>query len=202
MEKKCTASYSWQDRFKGSQSLQILENRYLRIREDTPGKRRSFGIDVACLASEFLPANGIPTKWLGAAGAVGLVAVALSYYTATAPNFDALLYRMPAELASLIIAAFLGLSAWRRRERGYMLRTRLAGLPLLTIQSPRAADAKALAQFLEKLRPCIEYAERGRGLSPHDLRSGEVRTLRRLANESAIAEKDYETAKQQIFGSA
>jgi len=199
MDKKCTANYQWQDRFKGSQSLEILENRYLRIREEMPRKRRRFGIDVACLASDFPSTNSLPTKWLAAAGGAAAVALPFGYHAAQAADFTQLLYRVPGVILPLLVATVLLIAAWRRRLRGYTLQTRIAGLPLVTIQCPRAADAKALKAFLEKLRPCVEHAEQGRGLSDEALRSGEVRTLRRLANESAISETLYEKAKQQIF---
>lgn len=202
MDKKCTASYHWQDRFKGSQSLELLENRYLKVREEVPRRRRDFGIDVACLSSEFRQVSRVPTKWLGAAGTAALLALATGWYAATAPRDTGIVYAAAGAGVLLLIAAALVVVAWRGRLRGYALRTRFAGIPLVLVQSPRTSDAKALVAFLEKLRPCIEYAERGRGLSADDLRSGEVRTLRRLAGESAIPTREYEQAKQQILSSA
>lgn len=202
MDKKCTASYRWQDRFKGSQSLEILDTRYLKVREDVPRRRRDFGIDVACLSSDFRQTNRVPTKWLGAAGGTALLALVSCWYGLTASQDTGVLYGLSGAAGSLLLAAAFIVIAWRGRLRGYTLTTRIAGVPLVLIESPRASDAKALAAFLEKLRPCIEHAEQGRGLSVDELRSGEIRTLRRLAGESAIAAREYEQAKQQIFSSA
>lgn len=202
MEKKCTARYHWQDRFKGSQSLEILENRYLKVREAFPRRRREFGIDVACLSPDFRQTNSVPTKWLGAAGGTALLALGSGWYGATMPDDTAVLYGLSGAVVLLLVAAIFVVVAWRARLRGYTLQTRLAGVPLVLVESPRASDARALAAFLEKLRPCIEHVEQGRGLSADELRSGEVRTLRRLASESAIASTDYEQAKRQILSSA
>jgi hypothetical protein len=76
--------------------------------------------------------------------------------------------------------------------------TRCAGVPLLTVPilSSRRRDMEA---FLAVLRIRIAEAETKRGLSAERLRSGEIKTLRRLAQEQAIPLETYETAKLVIL---
>lgn len=162
------------------------------------GKAKAFKVDVACLAPEF-PIESLPAKeWLLAA-AISAAATALLIYLASqgiAPATTASLAALAA-LATIVTALVFRV----RGARALVLATRHASYPLLRIR-PIQKSHQDVTQFVEALLAKVMEAETKRSLSAENLRSGEVRTLRRLCNEAVITEAEYEASKQAVFNAA
>ena len=60
-------------------------------------------------------------------------------------------------------------------------------------------EAPQVTDFAERLIRCINDTVSDKALSPEDLRAGELRTLRKLAESRAIDLTAYEQAKPRLL---
>ncbi len=189
------ASYRKHSHLFGDLQAELVDSRHLRIVEQPPFARpRAFMIDVACLAPGYLVEHPRAHAWL-LAGVSAAVAAGGAFYLASAGLLPGAGW---AGAALVAVAAACGLVFQVRRAPTLVLATRHAGVPLLRIRPFRAADGD-LAPFLDILQARIGEAESKRGLSAERLRSGEIKTLRRLAAETVLSDAEYQQARERVL---
>lgn len=103
-------------------------------------------------------------------------------------------------LAVLSIGVLLGLVMlimnFSRRRVFY---SRFAHVPLFDILISKP-DKRAYKNFLDVLHASMQEMRTGHMLKPDQQIAGEMRMLRRLASEGVIAQREYERAKDKLFG--
>lgn len=89
----------------------------------------------------------------------------------------------------------------RSRRHLLVFDSRYAAVPLveLLVNQP---DPESYAAFVTALRANIETLVLDKGLSPADLRAGELRSLRKLLEQQIIDLPTYESAKQTLLAQA
>ncbi|MGE0079899.1 MAG: hypothetical protein AB7U81_01230 [Thiohalomonadaceae bacterium] len=188
------ANYQQRSHLFGDVQAELVDSRHLRLHERRPFARpRSFMVDVACIAPNFPVERPRAGAWLITALASGIGA-AIAFWLALGGT--PLAWSLGTLLA--LIAVVTGAVFRVRGAPTLVLATRHAGVPLLRIRPYRRGDA-SLAPFLDILRVRIAEADTKRGLTPERLRSGEIKTLRRLASENVLSEGEYEKAKQAVL---
>jgi hypothetical protein len=173
-----------------------LVDRHLHINQRPAfGKTRDFKIDVACLATDFPVERQEARSWLLAA-AISAAMTALMLYL-----FQHDIARPVTTILAAVAALTTVVTLLVLRVRGasaLLLVTRYSHQPLLRIR-PFRRDEPDVVQFMQALERRIGEVGTKRGLDAEQLRSGEIRTLRRLCNEAVLTEAEYETAKLAVF---
>lgn len=193
------AIFHQESRLTGTFTAQLLDNVHLRIEHQRPfGKPTHFTIDVACLAPALAitAREGLPGFALAALLAAGLGALAV-YGLARDELLPPLAWGTMAVTAALLTAG-LGVAFRLRLLKRLVFQTRCAGLALLV--TPVLPDKRSdMEAFLALVRLRIGEAETKRALNAERFRSGELKTLRRLAQERVIPARMYEEAKTVIL---
>lgn len=179
--------------------FELYDDRFLRIRL-RPSKRAEveYAMDVAILDPQPAEQHYRPRHWFTAAAvAAGLLLIyaAVLYFTFSADK--ALLLVPPA----LILLALPGLFAWlyvTRSRHLLIFNSRYAQVPLveLLVRQPNAED---YGNFVRHLNRSIAKLVQDKGLTAHDLRAGELRSLRKMAEQGAIDSEAYELAKGRLL---
>lgn len=180
----------------GDVQAELVDSRHLQIRERRPfGRPRTFMVDVACLAPSFALQHPRAPAWLGL-GVISALGAGAALYAA----LNDITPPLTTPLGVLLLGVALVSAVVFRVQSAatLVLATRHAGVPLLRIRPYRAGDAD-LAPFLDILQSRIAEAETRRGLDAERLRSGEIKTLRRLAGETVLSVSEYERAKQRVL---
>ncbi|MFA5529120.1 MAG: hypothetical protein WDA11_00490 [Thiohalomonadaceae bacterium] len=188
------AKYQKQSHLFGDVQAELVDSRHLRLLERRPfGRPRAFMVDVACIAPNFPVVRPRAGTWLLAALLSGAGAAAAFWLTlggTTAAWSPGALLTLVAVISAVIFRV--------RSAPTLVLVTRHAAVPLLHIR-PYRRDDTSLAPFLDILRVRIAEVDTKRGLTPERLRSGEIKTLRRLASESVLSQGEYQKAKQVVL---
>ena len=97
-------------------------------------------------------------------------------------------------LGGILGVAMLLLNFSRRR----VFYSRYARVPLFDILIGKP-DRGAYKNFIDALQVSMQKTRAGRELKPQQQIAGEMRMLRRLANEGVITQREYERAKDKLF---
>ncbi len=185
------ASYRFQSRRKGVVEIELFNGYYLCLKERILNNRRKFKIEVATLNPQARKKFSFSYHWL----ALAIISAAVAGYlaTATGPMFSP--YEIP--LAATISAAFLFLFVYTA-ERSWVVETRNSLYPLVVIpyNSKQQKEAKG---FINELQEAIEKNVAEKGYRNTDLFAGEMRMLRRLANNGVLSDKLYNKAKSHMM---
>jgi hypothetical protein len=193
------ASFYQESRLTGSLSATLLNSTRLQVEQQKPfGKPIRFTVDVACLA----PALAIvaPEGLLGFGLATFFtVAIAgLAIYGASRQELLPPLVWSGLAVTMLLGAIALSVAVHLRLLKRLVVRTRCSGLPLL-VTPVLPEKREELEAFLAMVRLRVGEAETKRGFNAEHLRSGELKTIRRLVQENVLAQQAYDEAKLIIL---
>lgn len=174
--------------------VEVLNDRYGRVTTRRWRSERQYAIELATLSPEPKMSVHIAWSWLAAAvlmlaGLIGFLAFA-KYGSMALP-----LYEMAGGTILLLVLTLFAFYLFTALStRRIVFRARFSGTPLVEIPIPVSSrnKGKAFADELSKL------AQKNRARLHHsddDMRAGELRMLRRLSEEGAIDDSDYDKAK-------
>ncbi len=198
MAQEITAQYQQSDRFKGERRFEVLNDRYLKVRNKKLKQQQKYTFELAILDPKYSTIDDRAIHWLGAIGVTALAFVAFLAYLFTHFSTSLLLSALPFFIISgLLIAAFYILYLFQSDHR-FVFHTQHARYPMVDIfhHGHFKKESEAFANSLSKL---IEDAKERLGYNDEELQAGEVRTLRRLSKEQVIDTNIYEQAKQRIL---
>lgn len=170
---------------------------YLQI---SPPDGDSYTIDLRVLDPSRQRKLEIPWFWL----VVGLVLCVAALLWPSDVMVDVrpgnLFLAVPALLA--ILAGGIGALYWffRNIRRHCVYRTRAAGFPLVDMLY-HYPDTRSFEGFVEAMEERMRLLDDKRSLSDQQLRAGELKMFRRLAQQGVFKEKFYEQVKQQLLQS-
>lgn len=180
-------------------TIEVLNDRYGRVTTTRLRKSRNYAIELATLTPEAEETLKVAWQWL-AAGVVALLAlVGLGYYVINGESGLPLPATLGSGLLLLALTLFLLRMFFALSARHIIFRARYSDIPLLEIPIPVSdrkqgqAFAKTISQLAQKNLARVEH------YSEADLRAGELRMLRRLAEEGALASGDYDKAKTVLL---
>lgn len=200
MARTLTARLHQTDGPKDIRLFEVFDHRFLRVRQ-TNGQNalRDYAMDLAILAPSGRTVQRADRHWLWLAAAT--VTTLLLSLAALFLGFASPLLLLP--LAGVLLAVSIICIAQFLRSRRHLLvfDSRYAAVPLveLLVNQP---EQDSYAAFVAGLCADIETLVRDKGLSPTDLRAGELRSLRKLLEQQVIDLPAYETAKQHLLTQA
>lgn len=179
-------------------AIEVLNDRYGRIAARRWHTSRNYAIELATLSPEPIQSTHFAWRWLAAAcamllGLAGFIAYLKYGNGETTRLISAGGIAILVALTVLFFYLFVILST-----RRIVFRARYSGVPLVDIPMP-IGDRKKGNAFAEVMS---ELAHKNRARLHHtdeDLRAGELRMLRRLSEEGAIASATYDKAKQALL---
>jgi hypothetical protein len=197
MARTLTARLHQTDGPKGVRLFEVFDHRFLRVRQTTGQQAlRDYAMDLAILAPAARPVHTSEPRWLWGAGAAA--ALLLASLLALLLGLASPLLLLPLT-GLLLAAAIICVSQFLRSRRQLLVfDSRYAAVPLveLLVNQPEHDSYNA---FVAGLRTDIETLVRDKGLSPTDLRAGELRSLRKLLEQQIIPAAAYESAKQLLL---
>jgi hypothetical protein len=200
MSARVNIRYRQPDIFNGERRFTVFNERYIRVRRKRFKRELDYTIDLAALCPEGSPSYSIARHWL-IASAVALLAFIILLYTLLA-HFDARVatYTLPAAVVTFLLALGFGALAAYTFEHKYVFTSRQANIPLVELRVRK--DDPAYRYFVEELERYIQKHEERAGLSPQDLRAGEIRTLRRMSTEGLLSTIVYEEARTRLLANS
>lgn len=198
MARTMTARLHQQEGTYGIRLFELFDDRFLRIRLRLGKNRQAqYAMDVAILAPEGETIHYRPWHWLYAAAAAAALLL-----------LDILLLLMT-DLSLHLLLGAMGLLIWlpflfgwlflQQSKHTLVFRSRYAAVPLVELLVSKP-DAKAYGDFVRQLSRCISAQVQGKELTEADLRAGELRSLRKMMEDQALAPAVYEQAKQRLLG--
>lgn len=191
------ARYRFFSRLKGEVELEIFNDFYLTVKQRQVHKRHQFRIELAPLNPQAVKKEELALHWLAAAliAALGSAFFLYTLFSASEPWMSLLGALITAAFSAAFTALFLYHS-----ERHWVLTTRNALYPLLTIPYHRHQQGEA-ALFIEALQQAIERNVASKRYNGEALFVGELRMLRRLANQKVLSDTLYNQAKAHMMKS-
>lgn len=179
-------------------NFEVLNDRYGRITTTRLRKSRNYAIELATLNPK--PRQTVKVAWrLLAAGVVTLLGLAgLIYYQMKGSGTLPLPATAGAALLLLALTVLFFRMFTTLSGRRIVFSARFSGIPLVEIPIP-VSDRKRGKAFAEVMSM---LAQKNRARISHnddELRAGELRMLRRLSDEGAIASAAYDKAKMQLL---
>lgn len=193
-----TAQFEQSSKLKGEQRFEIFDKRFLRIKHQHKKNQLKFALDMVVLDPKAQHVVHYPWRWLGAGGAAAVLGLALLGLVYSGFNPDYALYL---GLAGALALALAGLFAYLFSidlERKYVFQTRFGRVPIIELLE-NSANAKARSLFIDEVITWVNHTLEKANFSDQELRAGELKTLRRLTNEGAVAENLYDKAKNHIL---
>jgi hypothetical protein len=198
MSNEVNATLRQQGSYGQQREYQIINGRNIRIAIGSKSKHKIFNVPMLALADKSKPRLHIAWAWLWLALS-GLLAIPL-YLAIT--NWLGLSTRIVdfAIIAGLAVAALIGIVMLGMNfSRKRVFFTAYSKVPLFDILIGKP-DQQSYKQFLTTLETYLQKTRSEWNLRSEQQIAGEVRMLRRLANEGVISQKVYETAKDKLFG--
>ncbi|TDY02561.1 hypothetical protein [Thiohalophilus thiocyanatoxydans] len=181
------------------QTIQLLDDRALRIREKRNKRQREYSIDLLALDPNSQRRFAWCWSWLTGSGLTlsGVLVLfwLLQYYLPGAADGYLLLTLV---LGSLLTIGQLYLF-WKYSSRQQVFLSRHANIPLLKLQINQPSRNE-FEQFVQRLVQRITELDENFELSTQQQLSGELRMLRRLSKNQVITHAQYAQAKEELFG--
>jgi hypothetical protein len=180
-------------------AIEVLNDRYGRVATRRWHASRNYAIELATLDPEPTQSTHFAWRWLYATGAMllGLVGF-IAYLKYGSGEISTLISAggvvILLALTALFFYLFLILS-----KRTIVFQARFSGVALVEIPIPVSdrkkgqAFSKVIGHLAQKNLRRVEH------YSQNDLRAGELRMLRRLSEEGAIASASYDKAKMLLL---
>lgn len=171
---------------------------YLHVSEIRKRRTFSYDIDLAVMKPDSHYEMTVPWNWL-VASAVG---IGVLVGTLTHLFFHMSLKKILLLSPFLVVVVTFIILSLRSFIRGYerkrVFLSRYAAYPILQIPVDTRRKGR-IYRFIAHLEHCTEMSINKRRIPDEVLQAGEMKTLRRLANEGLISKSQYNTAKNRIF---
>ena len=197
MPVEINASLQQQGRFGLAQKFQIVNGKEVRISIGAKTKQKVYSVHLLALADESNSKLHIAKGWLYLFSAT--VLTLLLYYLAKSAfkftlGFNERLFIVVISLIAFIALVMIVLNTSRRK----MFYSRYAKVNLFELVCANP-DKHSYDNFLATLHKTLQEARDTWGLKPSQQIAGEMRMLRRLANEGIIPQGRYESAKEKLL---
>lgn len=176
---------------------QLVNGRNIRIAIGNKARNKVFNVPILALAEKSKTSLHIAWAWFWLA-LCGILAIPVYLYIRAELGLKAQLLDFVI-LGALVVAVLVGLSMLVMnfsRKRVYF--TAYSNVPLFDILIGKP-DKQSYKEFLAVLDSYQHKTRSDWSLKPEQQIAGEIRMLRRLANEGVIAQKVYEAAKDKMF---
>ena len=182
---------------KRSNRVTFIDNRTLRIDTQTSNNNLTYRIDVIALRAKHSHRFAFAWPWLIAAIVLlGLLLAEIS---------TAFIFPDPASWLAILAKVMLGLLSaicllvfFKLSHGKYVFKSRHARIPLLDIWTGKPSR-KAAKTFVKLLEQRIQKAHDHMNLTEEQQLTGEIKMLRRLAEEGVMPTSVYESAKPKLF---
>jgi hypothetical protein len=193
------SSFYQESRLTGSLSATLINSTRLQVEQQKPfGKPIRFTVDVACLAPALPIVAPEGLAGLAMAAFFALAIGTLAIYGLSRQELLPPLVWSGLAVATLLSAVGLAIAVRLRLLKRLVVQTRCAGVPLFV--SPVLPEKRGeMDAFLAMVRLRVGEAETKRGFNAEHLRSGELKTIRRLVQENVLAQNAYDGAKRIIL---
>ncbi len=191
------ASYRFHSRLKGEVEIEIFNDFYLCVKERPLKRTRQFKMELATLNPQAKKKEDLTVHWLAAALIAALGSLFFIYTLFT--GSESLMPLLGVLITASISAAFTALYFYTS-ERKWVVETRNALYPLVVIPFNKHQQ-KEVQAFIEALQQAIERNVASKHYSSEDLFAGELRMLRRLANNKVLSNTLYDQAKAHMMKS-
>lgn len=198
MPKEINATLQQQGKLGQVREYQIVNGKELRIIQGIGAKQRVYLVHLLALADKSRVRFNIAWGWfyLAVVCAIGLLIYLLAK-SLFAINSGMIEFAI---IGALVLGTVLGLIlVIANFSRVRVFYSRHSAIPLfdLYISKPNQQAYKA---FLRHLNDYIEKTRSFWQLKLDQQIAGEVRMLRRLASDGVISQRDYDRAKERLFG--
>ncbi len=197
IEPTINASYRFKSRLKGEVEVQLFNDFYIYVKEKPLKKTRQFKLEVATLNPQAETKVKLAVHWLVASiiAALGSGFFIFTLFSANEPWTPLL----GALIAAVMSAGFATLFFYTS-EHKLIVETRNSLYPLIVLPFHKQQKKEAEA-FIETLQQAIEKNVASKRYSSEDLFAGELRMLRRLANNKVLSDSLYAEAKAYMMKS-
>lgn len=186
-----------QSRAEPPKELQIVDGKEVRIVIGIPPKHKAYSVQILALADKSQIRLNLAWSWLWLF-VICILCLTLYWLAKSWWGISFGVYEFPfiagLSLTSILALVMFGLKLARKR----VFVSRLARVRLfdMLISNP---NHRAYKQFLDNLNQSLVNARQFWNLKHEHQVAGEMRMLRRLAEEGVIKQSDYEKAKQKLF---
>jgi hypothetical protein len=197
MSSEVNANLRQQGSYGVQREYQIVNGRNIRIAIGNKARHKIFNVPMLALAEKSKTHLHIAWAWLWLAIS-GVIAIPLYLYLKALLELKTHVLDFVI-LAGLVMAALIGFSMLIlnfSRKRIYF--TAYSKVPLFDILIGKP-DPQSYKEFLNSFETCMQTTRSEWQLRDEQQIAGEIRMLRRLANEGVITQKVYEEAKDKMF---
>lgn len=198
MPTEVNASLQQKGRFGQIRDIEILNGKEISISTINRGKKsNSYKISLLALADKSKLRVQIPWNW--GIAAIVLIAVGLIYFAIRSfmeLDLGMVEFAILAIWSVMLLGCIIMIVSGIGRVRMYYARYSRVPLFSIYIGNPSTREYKQFIKTLEHvMQKCREFWE----LKPDQQIAGEIKTLRRLADERVINQATYEYAKSKLF---
>lgn len=197
MSNEINAHLHQQGSYGQQREYQIVNGRNIRVAIGSKSKHKVFNVPMLALSEKSKTHFHIAWAWLWLAVFGGLaipVYVMLKSYLGINTRILDFIVLAGLVLAVLIGIVMLAINFSRKR----VFFTEYSKVPLFDILIGKP-NHQSYKKFLASLESYLHKTRSDWGLKPEQQIAGEIRMLRRLANEGVISQKLYEEAKDKMF---
>jgi hypothetical protein len=176
--------------------VSLVKERELRIVRKGKRAKSQYSIDVLALDEISQRKMYLGWKWFLA----GVVIIVLAFL---APQFvvilkNSMLYQALVYVAGAGLGAACFYMAWKVTNKKQIFNSRKAKVPLveLVVNKP---SKKEFSAFVKRVESCINAAHQKLNIAADKQLTGEMKTLRRLADQGVLSRSEYETAKSFLL---
>lgn len=176
--------------------VSLVKDRELRVERKGKRAKSQYVIDVLALDKASERKTNLGWKWFVAGVMVMLLAFAVSNLVPMLKNSMA--YQGMVYVAAIGLGIGCFFMAWKATHKKQVFRSCKAKVPLIELAVNKPSK-KEFSAFVSKLEACINTAHQKMNIAADKQLTGEMKTLRRLADEGVLARSDYETAKSFLL---
>ena len=174
----------------------LMKERELRIVRKGKRTKSQYNIDVLALDEISQRKTYLGWKWFLAGVMVMLLAFAVSNLVPILKNSMA--YQGVVYVAAIGLGIGCFFMAWKVTNKMQIFHSRKAKVPLVELEVNKPSK-KEFSAFVEKLESCISAAHQKMNIGNDKQLTGEMKTLRRLADQGVLGRTEYETAKSFLL---
>lgn len=197
MPPQINATLQQQSRIAPPRELQIVDGKEIRIIVGNKPRQQTYSVQLLALADKSQVRLHLAWRWLWLLLAC-LLALTGYWIAGSMSGFSLGTYEF-SYVAGFSLTAILAMVMFvLKLSRKRVFVSRLAKVPLfdILIGNPNNRAYKA---FLKNINNSLDQARQFWNLKPEHQVAGEMRMLRRLAEEGIIKQADYEQAKKKLF---
>ncbi len=202
-DKKLTTSLTIVDARRQKTEYLLFDRRYLEVSRSQGKKQLNYRIDILALAMHSRTRWRLRWQWFAVALALLALAEVMrgGYLPLPGVNLAGLApILLPALWGVALLCGVAGILSLRRLTVFYTLHS---VVPLVKLSLAVFRDwgrIKEFKQFVHVLQTSIAHCQRHYVIKDHQQKAGEMRILRRMAQQGVIPKTDYESSKALLLG--